>query len=81
VTYSLPRGAFYFWAKITGAGVSSFEFCRRGIEEHGLLFFPGSMYGEEGEGFIRISYLAPRDQLVEALERFARLYRECQATQ
>lgn len=81
VTYSLPRGAFYFWANISGAGVSSFEFCRRGVADHGLLFFPGSMYGEEGEGFIRISYLAPRDQLATALERFAALYRDCQASQ
>ena len=78
VTYSLPRGAFYFWANISTAGVPSFEFCRRAVSDHGILFFPGSMYGPEGEGYIRISYLAPEDQLDEALKRFANLYRECQ---
>ena len=80
VTYSLPRGAFYFWANVGGAGVPSFEFCRRAVTDHGILFFPGSMYGPEGEGYIRISFLAPQDQLEEALRRFATLYRECQGS-
>jgi aminotransferase len=80
VTYSMPRGAFYFWANISGAGVPSFEFCRRAVSDYGILFFPGSMYGETGEGYIRISFLAPQDQLEEALRRFAALYRDCQTT-
>jgi aminotransferase len=80
VTYSLPKGAFYFWANVGGAGVPSFEFCRRAVTDHGILFFPGSMYGPEGEGYIRISFLAPEEQLEEALRRFAAVYRECQAS-
>lgn len=78
VTYSMPRGAFYFWANVSGAGVPSFELCRRAVSDHGILFFPGSMYGPEGEGYIRISFLAPRATLDEALERFGAVYRECQ---
>jgi aminotransferase len=76
VRYSLPRGAFYFWADISGSGVPSFEFCRRAVTEHGILFFPGSMYGPLGEGSVRISFLTP--QLDEALQRFSNLYRACQ---
>lgn len=79
VTYSLPRGAFYFWANVSGAGVPSYELCRRAVSDHGILFFPGSMYGPEGEGYVRISFLAAEDQLEEALRRFAVVYRECQA--
>lgn len=78
VTYSMPRGAFYFWANIAGAGVPSLEFCERAVRDHGVLFFPGSMYGPDGEGYIRISFLAPQEQLEEALRRFAAVYRECQ---
>ena len=37
------------------------------------------MYGESGEGYIRISFLAPREQLDEAMHRFGQLYRECQS--
>jgi aminotransferase len=77
VTYSMPRGAFYFWANISGAGLPSFEFCQRAVRDYGILFFPGSMYGPEGEGYVRISFLAPQEQLEEALRRFSALYRDC----
>jgi aminotransferase len=80
VTYSMPRGAFYFWANISGAGLPSLEFCTRAVRDHGILFFPGSMYGADGEGYVRISFLAPQAQLEEALRRFSALYRECQAS-
>jgi aminotransferase len=78
VTYSMPRGAFYFWANISGAGLPSFDFCERAVRDHGILFFPGSMYGPDGEGYIRISFLAPQAELEEALNRFAAHYRACQ---
>jgi len=78
VTYSLPRGAFYFWANISSSGLQSFEFCERAVRDYGILFFPGSMYGPEGEGYIRISFLAPQEQLEEALRRFSAHYRKCQ---
>ncbi len=77
VTYSMPRGAFYFWANISGAGLPSFDFCERAVRDHGILFFPGSMYGPDGEGYIRISFLAPHAELREALNRFAAHYRAC----
>jgi aminotransferase len=75
VGYSLPKGGFYFFADIKATGLDSLSFCKRGVVDHGVLFFPGSMFGEEGEGYIRISFLAPRSQLEDALARFADLYR------
>ena len=33
---------------------------------------PGSGYGEDGEGFIRISLTVPDDRIVEAIERLQR---------
>lgn len=78
VGYSLPKGAFYFWADIGDIGISSFEFCKRGVIDHDILFFPGSMYGPEWDRYIRISFLAPGGQLAEGLERFKALHRACQ---
>lgn len=76
VSYGPPLGGFYFFANIRATGISSNEFCERALVEKGLLFLPGSLFGEEGEGYIRIGYLAPKEQLEEALERFASLWRE-----
>jgi aminotransferase len=75
VTYSLPRGGFYFFANIGGAGMDSLDFCVKAVQEYGLLFFPGSMYDESARNYIRISFLAPMDELREALRRFSELYR------
>ncbi len=76
VTYGPPLGGFYFFANIRATGVSSYEFCERALVDRGLLFLPGSLFGEEGEGYIRIGYLAPEDELREALERFGSLWSE-----
>jgi aminotransferase len=77
VKYSLPRGAFFFWANISDSGLSSYEFCQRAVSKYGILFFPGTMFGESGEGYIRMSFLAPPDRLERGLERFSDLYHDC----
>lgn len=76
VTYGETRGGFYLFANIQQAGLSAYEFCVRAVEQHGVLFFPGTMFGPIGEGYIRISYLAPPEQLDEALRRFSEMWRD-----
>lgn len=78
VGYTMPKGAFYFWADLGDIGISSFEFCKKGVVDHDILFFPGSMYGAAWDRYIRISFLAPPDQLAEGLSRFKALHRACQ---
>lgn len=79
VTYGVPRGGFYFFANISKAGLGSFEFCARAVRDHRVLFFPGTMFGATGEGYVRISFLAPKDQLNEALSRFEALWASTRA--
>jgi aspartate/methionine/tyrosine aminotransferase len=80
VSYSPPLGGFYFFANIKAAGISSYEFCEKALLERGLLFTPGSIFGDAGEGYVRIGYLAPEDQLNEALDRYASLWNELTGT-
>jgi len=79
VTYGPPQGAFYYLANITASGLSAFDFCVKGLEDHGILFFPGSMFGQEGAEYIRISYLTDIPELEEAMSRFGDLWRSCLA--
>ena len=74
VTYSPPRGGFYFFANIGRLGVDSFAFCARAVSEYGVLFSPGSMFGEGGEGYVRIGFVQPLPVLEEGLRRFAQTY-------
>jgi len=64
-----PKGAFYLFPDITAYGMSSVEFCNRLLDEAGVVCIPGSAFGSCGEGYIRLSYTAKKDDLIEALER------------
>lgn len=76
ITYGPPMGGFYFFANIKAAGMSSFDFCAKALNDHGVLFFPGNMFGEgQGAGYIRIGYLEDRDTLGVALDRIGDLWR------
>ncbi len=63
-----PLGTFYIWARVP-AGFSSAEFCEKAIEEKGVVVTPGSGFGEEGEGYFRISTTTGEEHIKEAIER------------
>ncbi len=53
---SNPKGAFYVFPKIQKNGLSSKEISDFLLEKKFLATVPGSSFGKNGEGFIRISY-------------------------
>jgi LL-diaminopimelate aminotransferase len=64
-----PIATFYIWAHVPH-GFTSADFAEKLIEEQGIVVTPGSGFGEEGEGFFRISLTTPENRLQEALGRF-----------
>ena len=66
-----PSGGFTVLADIRGTGVDAETFCRRLLERARVQIFPGTMYGQTGEGFVRISFLAPRESIDAAVERIS----------
>jgi len=68
LTYGYPAGAMYIFANIRPTGKSAFEFCKDLLLDAGVQIFPGTTYGE-GEGYVRISLLAPTDQLKRAADK------------
>lgn len=64
-----PRGAFYIFPNITTTGLTSDEFCNQLLEEEHVAVIPGTAFGDNGEGFIRISYAASMETIHEALKR------------
>jgi aspartate aminotransferase len=67
-----PQGAFYTWVDIRGTGMSSEQFSSKLIEQEKVGLLPGSLFGELGQGYVRISFSTAEDKLKEALERFRR---------
>ncbi len=64
-----PNGAFYIFVNIKSFGKSSMEMAEYLLEEAKIALVPGSTFGTEGEGYLRISYATAYDQLVEACAR------------
>jgi LL-diaminopimelate aminotransferase len=68
-----PKGAFFVWFPIP-KGESSLDFTTRLILETGVVTFPGIGYGENGEGYIRISFTQDLPLLAEAFKRIKKYF-------
>lgn len=66
---SEPRGAFYVFPSIRKFNLTSEEFCERLLSEKKVACVPGSAFGDDGEGFIRISYCYSIEELELALNK------------
>lgn len=63
-----PQATIYVWAKVPN-GYTSAEFAEKLLEQAHVIVTPGSGYGPDGEGYIRISLTTPDDRLLEAVDR------------
>ncbi len=63
-----PGGAFYVFPEIKKANMSSKEISDHLLENMFLATVPGSAFGKNGEGFLRLSYASNMDNLKEAIE-------------
>lgn len=66
ITCLLPQGAFYVFPNITKTGLSSQEFTDKMLEA-GIAVTPGTVFGEHGEGYIRMSYTTSLDNIDKAI--------------
>lgn len=62
------RNAPYIWLK-TPAGLSSWEFFDKLLNEANVVGTPGSGFGPSGEGYLRLTAFGGREQTEEAVER------------
>jgi len=67
--YSDPRGAFFLWTNSAPTGIHATELAYLLLKEAHVLIFPGTGFGENWGGYLRISILQSTDLLREALAR------------
>ena len=67
-----PGGAFYVWLNIRGRRVTSEEFALRLLETAYVSLVPGTVFGDAGQGYVRLSYANSYQRLTEAVERIRR---------
>ncbi|KKB51469.1 hypothetical protein HMPREF1212_02199 [Parabacteroides sp. HGS0025] len=66
------EGTYLVWVDCSVLKQSSEEIVKMLLEKEMLWVNEGSMYGEAGDGFIRINIACPRQLLIEGLNRIAR---------
>jgi LL-diaminopimelate aminotransferase len=67
------RGGPYYWAKLPGRKQSR-HFCRRLYIRCGIMALPGVAFGENGEGYVRMSLTGPPDVYRKAVEVVGRYF-------
>ena len=70
-----PKATMYLWLPLPD-GLPSALFAERLLNEEGVVVLPGSALGAGGEGFFRISFIAPPDRIAEAARRAGRVLNE-----
>ena len=65
-----PKASLYIWARVP-KGYSSIDFATDLLERVGVVVTPGTGYGQNGEGYIRLSLTIPDASLVKGLSKLS----------
>jgi aspartate/methionine/tyrosine aminotransferase len=71
VSCRTPGGAFYAFPNVSATGWSSRELAQRLLDEAYVALVPGESFGDNGRGYLRLSYAASLAEIEEALARMA----------
>ena len=69
-----PKAGLYIWAKVP-EGYTSMDFASELLEKVGVVVTPGIGYGQNGEGYVRLSLTIPDGGLVKGLSRLTEWHR------
>jgi aspartate aminotransferase/aminotransferase len=71
--YAEPQGGFYVYADVASLdlGIGAGAFCERLLAEGRVMIYPGTIYGDHTDDFVRMSMTQPVDRIEEAMKRMA----------
>jgi alanine-synthesizing transaminase len=71
-----PKASMFIWTKLPKefSHFSSFDFCKKMIEEAGVVMTPGSSFGDNGEGFVRISLIRNEEETKKAVAALKKVF-------
>ncbi|NET10784.1 MAG: aminotransferase class I/II-fold pyridoxal phosphate-dependent enzyme, partial [Symploca sp. SIO2B6] len=67
-TVPKTKATMYLWVPCP-PGITSTDFALSVLQQTGVVFTPGSAFGQGGEGYVRVSLIAECDRLQEAITR------------
>ena len=67
IIVTLPQGAFYSFPQLPNNSISSVDFCKKVLNDFGLVVVPGKAFGNDQ--CIRISYSSSKTNIIDGLQR------------
>jgi aspartate/methionine/tyrosine aminotransferase len=69
-TYDRHGVGLFVWAKLPLGSPSSEKFIDKILYEKNIFITPGTIFGSNGEGYIRLSLCVKEEKIEEAIARF-----------
>ena len=69
LSYGEPGGAFYIYTNVSASGMKASAFSELLLKKTGVLLFPGTLFGDQEDKYIRLSYLQPMNKIEEAMNK------------
>jgi len=67
--YAEPQGAFYVYVDVSSTGLDAGQFCERLLAEARVMMYPGAVYGDHANDFVRMSLTQSVPRINEAVAR------------
>lgn len=68
-----PKASFYIWAKLPKGYTTSMDTAKAFLDKANIVVTPGNGFGENGEGYIRMTLTVSKDRLSEAIHRIGKI--------
>jgi aminotransferase len=72
----VPQGAFYAFPNIRKNAMNSYDLAMKILDEAHVATVPGSSFGSEGEGYLRVAYANSAENIELALDRISRMMKQ-----
>lgn len=69
LSVQMPRGGMFLMLDVAGTGLNGEAFAWRLLDEQGVAVMPGSAFGGNGDGLVRVALTVPDAELEEAARR------------
>jgi aspartate aminotransferase len=74
VSCRMPQGAFYAFPNVRETGIAVDRLATMILEQASVALLPGTAFGTQGEGNLRLSYATSLDQIEQGLERLSSFF-------
>jgi len=73
IPFSEPQGGYYVYADVSSTGLSASDFCLKLLEHGQVIVYPGTLYGDHCDRFVRFSLTQPSDKISDAVNRIKKV--------